>query len=48
MKTKHNRSNFNKDNIDKNMETDCVIHFKDKVPIEEKRRKFTEVTFTKF
>ena len=32
----------------KNMDTDCVIHFKDKVFIEEKKRQFTEVTFKKF
>ena len=30
------------------MDTDCVIHFKDKVFIEEKKREFTEVTFKKF
>ena len=30
------------------MDTDCVIHFKDKFFIEEKKREFTEVTFKKF
>ena len=30
------------------MDTDCVIHFKDKVLTKENKREFTEVTLKKF
>ena len=49
-KSKHKASCCEFYKVDKNysMDTDCVIHFKDRVLTEENKREFTQVMLKKF